>query len=110
MGDYNGYTNRDTWAMGLNLDNDYETYTHCQGLARHAMIGNEDNPDGFYEELAEYLEGYARRLIAEAPYMLPDFNPASHESPDPRANNGPDDVNGVNWRELAECYEPKDYL
>ena len=30
--EYNGWPNRETWAVGLHLDNDYGLYQHRRGL------------------------------------------------------------------------------
>lgn len=107
---YNGWSNRDTWAMALNLGNDYDVYMQCEEFARVAAIGNEDDVDAFRDELAEALAIYARMLLGISPSSLPDFDPAMHMSPDPKDNHGPDDVDGVNWREIAEGYELSNYV
>lgn len=110
MGDYNGWSNRATWAMALNLGNEYSVYKQCEEYARRAAVGNEEDVDTFREELAEYLEQYAAFIMAVYPELLPDFDPACHMSPDPKDNHGPDDVDEVNWAEIAEGYVLSDYV
>lgn len=107
---YNGWSNRATWAMSLDLNNDETTYYGCETYARGAAVGNEDDPEAFYAELADELEKYARMLVAVFPFMLPDFDPAMHESSDPKDPHGPDDIDEVNWLELAEGYVLSEYV
>lgn len=114
---YNGWSNRDTWAMALNLSNDYATYQACESAARRAapVIDIDSDPrlcedlaDEFHEDLAKRLETLGRAFASEG--MLPDFDPDSHESPDPKDNHGPDDIDGVNWREIADQYQLSEYV
>jgi hypothetical protein len=106
MGGYRGWSNRDTWAMALNLDSDYDTYQACQAGARRVRAIT-DTPDDFHAELASALERLARAF--NAALMLPDFDASTHESPDPGDNNGPDDINGVDWLEIAATYDYDEY-
>jgi hypothetical protein len=96
--------------MSLNLSNEYSVYMRCEQHARFAAIGNEEYADGFHAELAAYLEIYARHILSEMPFLLPDFDPAGHESSDPKDNHGPDDIEGVNWLEIAEGYDLAEYV
>lgn len=107
---YNGWVNRDTWAMALDLGNDEVTYRMCEALARYAAIGNEDDPEAFRDELADQLKQLGYKLLATDPGYLPDFDPSQHESPDPRDNHGPDDIEGVDWHEIAETYDLDEYV
>jgi hypothetical protein len=97
MGDYNGWTNRATWAMNLDLTNEYGQDRQLESYARYAAIGNEEYEAGFYDELAGYIEGYARDLKHHG--LLPDFQ-----------GEDPDDINEVNWLEIAESYNICDYI
>lgn len=105
---YNGWTNRATWAMGLNLGNDEYTYRQCESAARYAAVGNEESPEDFRAELADALRKLGRDLAAAG--YLPDFDVSAHESADPSDPNGPDDIDAVNWVELAESYELAEYV
>lgn len=114
---YNGWSNRDTWAMALNLSNDYATYQACESAASRIVWGYDPDDDersqeeveeDFHAELAKKLETLGRAFASEG--MLPDFDPDSHESSDPKDNDGPDDVDGVDWREIADTYELSEYL
>lgn len=118
---YNGWSNRATWAMGLNLSNEEGIYRELESRASTAALGNDPNdPDDvgdrtlaeiaedFHIDLAIAIEQYARYCAAKG--LLPDFDPDSHESSDPRDNDGPDDIDEVNWLEIAESYELSDYV
>lgn len=107
---YNGWSNRATWAMALNLSNDYGVYQACEGAARFASVGNEEYVEGFYAELAEYLRMIAVDYLDSFPSALPDFDPAGHESSDPKDPHGPDDITEVDWQEIAETYELSEYV
>lgn len=124
MSDYNGWSNRATWAMALDLGNDEYTYRAVESLASYAAIGNgygdlHYDGDGeevgrdltartedFHAELARSIEAFARGNAAS----LPDFDPAMHKSPNPKDSNGPDDIDDVDWQEIAENYPLDDYL
>lgn len=107
---YNGWSNRATWAMSLNISNDETTYRITEGAARFAAIGNEDSVEDFRAELAEMLRIVATDWVDNMPFLLPDFDPAGHESPDPKDPHGPDDIEEVNWDEIAAGYVLADYV
>ena len=48
---YNGWSNRETWATALHINNDKESYYHAQSLAE----GYTDDKSGLADALEEYV-------------------------------------------------------
>jgi hypothetical protein len=94
---YNGWSNRETWAMALNLGNDEYTYRECERAARLAAVGNEEDVEAFHYELMNALRELGHMFADQG--LLPDFT-----GPDP------DDFTEVDWREIAEGYELSEYI
>jgi hypothetical protein len=86
---YNGWTNYETWAVKLWLDNEQSSY---YDMTSHAAEGYETRAEPNVYDFASWLEEYVRE------YMLPD------------------DINGlasdllnaamseVDWQEMAKAY------
>lgn len=53
--EYNGWTNRETWATALHLNNDQDTYEHAKSMADEYT----DDKSG----LADALEKYVTELL-----------------------------------------------
>jgi hypothetical protein len=118
---YEGWSNRATWAMNLNITNEYGLYMELEGKARYAAVGNdpldedpidgrsaEECADDFHAELSFAIRQYGEYCVAER--LLPDFDAEMHESPDPKDNDGPDDITQVDWLEIAMSYDLNDYV
>lgn len=96
---YNGWSNRETWAMALNLGNDEYTYHACEAKARYAAVGNESDPEAFHRELVPLLRELGHAFADDG--LLPDFTVTG---PDP------DDITQVDWEEIAEGYQLSEYV
>jgi hypothetical protein len=120
---YNGWSNRATWAMNLNITNEYGLYMELEGKARYAAVGNDPNNedpidgrsaeecvDDFHAELSFAIRQYGEYCVAER--LLPDFmlRGMSRRTPDPKDNDGPDDITQVDWLEIAMSYDLNDYV
>jgi len=82
---YNGYTNFETWSMGLWWDNDEGLYE----MAREAIKDNFwDKDDAF--KLGEWLENFTDEMFIE--------NPSGSMAEEFRGKG----TNHVDWQELAE--------
>ena len=82
--EYNGWTNRETWATALHIDNE-------QGLQEHAIkLGKIKNQTqrGLADALESWLNGYFDRNWVKARSMREDIG----------------SLYRVNWWELAEGY------
>jgi hypothetical protein len=92
--EYQGWSNRETWAVALHLSNDQGLYIETQALTREAMAKNlTSNPDYW---LADSLE--------ELVYELFKFKNVStnEELFNMLAYIG--SLYRVNWREIAQGY------
>ena len=92
---YNGWTNYETWAAKLWIDNEQSTYYDVTGHATEVYteaIDAEGTPDKY--EFADWLKEYVEEN------MLPD--------PDEIRGLASDLLNAamseVNWSEMAEAY------
>jgi hypothetical protein len=83
---YKGWTNYETWAVSLWLDNEEPSYRHWTGRARW-WKGREDAASRLAEELKEELQDGNR--LGE-PSVYGDLLSAA--------------LSGVNWQEIAEGY------
>jgi hypothetical protein len=58
--EFNGWTNRETWAMNLWLENDEGIYNEMNGLVREEVEGHDEgeviNPYYLGERLQEWVE------------------------------------------------------
>ena len=58
--EFNGWSNRETWAMALWIDNDYSLYTTATEYARGEIEGHDQgeeiNPYYLGESLKNYIE------------------------------------------------------
>jgi hypothetical protein len=81
MSDYNGWSNRETWAVNLHLSNDQDLYEHTNYLARRATCA---------EHLAEYLQAFVGETPKDCPIPLLVSDLEG------------DDWNDINWLEVAE--------
>jgi hypothetical protein len=89
--EYNGWTNRETWATALHIDNDQAMQEAVQELATSAHQENEDTLQAL-RELTEWVEEYVTEVL-EADWegvksMRYDIGSLWR----------------VNWREVAEAY------
>jgi hypothetical protein len=64
---YNGWANRETWAVALHINNDQGSYTRAREMARDAMV-DENEPLGLSlafrvsELIKEWVEGEAEKV------------------------------------------------
>lgn len=95
-GTYNGYTNYETWAVALWMDNDQGSYAHYRGLAREAQLENDFQNQSDCQRQAITIEIAAR--------LRKEFEEASPVASD--ATVFADLMNAalseVNWHELAD--------
>lgn len=80
---YNGWSNRDTWAMSLNLTNDEYPYHDIQDMMDFDRATG--TPE---EEIADTIEQMAYYYVSIG--ILPDFR-----------GEDPDNIEGVNWLEIV---------
>lgn len=105
---YNGWTNYETWVVGLWFDNDEATYTEVRDIARDWLddpadecdyceaVGSTDNHDAHrVGELADALQAFAEDL--------PEYQRATENASFVSDLLG-SALGRVNWRELAESY------
>jgi len=91
--DYNGWTNYETWAVALWIDNDEDSYRERQELARQ-FERDEDDPDS-EADVAGYADAIKEWVERD---MVPDLG-ASLASDLLGAA-----LSEVNWREIAESW------
>lgn len=93
--EYNGWTNRETWATNLWLDNERGLYEQVQDLAREEIEGHDEG-----EEINPYFLGEKIKAIFEELFDFTQYNYLSKELLSMR-----DDIGSlwrVNWREIAD--------
>jgi len=90
---YNGWTNYETWAVALWIDNDEDSYRERQELARQ-FERDEDDPDS-EADVAGYADAIKEWVERD---MVPDLG-ASLASDLLGAA-----LSEVNWREIAESW------
>ena len=89
--EYNGWTNRETWATALHIDNDQNVQNCVQELATSAHNENDDT-DTALAELTTAIEEYVTELV---------------ESDGDGVKLVRSDIGSlwrVNWREIAQAY------
>ena len=86
---YNGYTNYETWAVKLWIDNEQETQELWSSRARELLEGGEEYPNAILRgELKEFIED--DNPLAEDASMYSNLLEAA--------------IDSVNWYELAQSY------
>lgn len=97
--EYNGWTNRETWAVNLWLDNDRALYERVSAMAQNTFEeyeGEPDQNDGLWT-----LQEAIKDLLDEV-FTWSNYNLVSQELLSMR-----DDIGSlwrVNWREIAEAW------
>lgn len=97
MGDYQGWTNYETWAVNLWMDNNEGSYNYVREQAREAIAEAKS-------DRTEYLT-----VREQATYALAETLKGDHEEGNPLAEDGAsvytDLLNAalseVNWQEIA---------
>lgn len=97
--EYNGYTNRETWATGLHIDNDYGLYLATEEVATELVSGS--GSESAVRLMADYLEELVTE-ISESVFYPEGETPASEGARLMLSDIG--SVYRVNFRELAEGY------
>jgi hypothetical protein len=91
--EYNGWTNRETWATALHLDNDFGLYEMVKDMVRASL---EEHPEsGAVQCLEESLENFLDEAFSDIADM-------THAGLNMLKDIG--SLYRVNWRELAEGY------
>ena len=80
--EYNGWSNRETWATALHLNNDQDSYYHAKSMAE----GYADDKSGFADALEEYVTELLDADWDGVRYMRLDIGSLWR----------------VNWREVAD--------
>jgi hypothetical protein len=92
---YNGWINRETWALALHIDNDQGLQETVMNLAE---IAHDDN-DGYYESALSSLSNAIEELFDDAFSDIAEMNQAGL--------NMLKDIGSlyrVDWREVARGY------
>jgi len=84
--EYNGWTNRETWAVSLYLDNDASMHNYFNGLIAEALTA---------EHLAEALQDWIVELLEESPI---------HNDQLRQIRNEIGSVWRVNFHEIAQAH------
>ncbi len=84
---YNGWTNRETWLVGLWLDNEETSYTVCRMMARQTLEKEGDRAAGVF---ATYLREEIENSIPPLPGLAGDLMGVA--------------LAKVNWYEIAKHY------
>jgi len=95
---YNGWANRETWAMALWLDNDRALYDESRGRAREVVEGK----DALLIDVEDALKEWVNEMAGEA-----------CEEPNAELCKMFMDIGSlyrVNWREVAESRFEEDEL
>ena len=96
--DYNGWTNRETWATALWINNDKGLYDHAQDLTKEAL---ECQDGDAVNCLIDALDEFMSEML--------DMETVLSAQPDQRQSlvNMSRDIGSlwrVNWREIAESF------
>ena len=99
--EYNGWSNRETWAVSLHIDNDEGMYREVR--ERALEIGKEGNGDGvdFTQEVSTFAE-YLENLCDECWDNLVESESASHRKALGMMFHDIGSTWRVNWREIAK--------
>lgn len=95
--EYNGWTNRETWAMALWFDNEFSLYEMAQEYARAEIEGHDKDEEINPYYLAESLKNYIEE----------DFLTFENVSDNRNLWVMLTDIGSlyrVNWREIAQNY------
>ena len=101
--EYNGWTNRETWATALHINNDQGLYERVQEMTKNTaeeFKGEPDEQDGT-NSLGEAIENLIEEIL--------DTEEIFSASPEQRREliNMSKDIGSfyrVNWREIAESF------
>jgi len=90
---YNGWTNYETWLVGLWLDNEQALYEEIRDMSgrafRHVDEDNEEEKTSTLHNLSDEIKDYVENMIPE---NLPGFVSDLVNSA----------LSEVNWKEIAE--------
>lgn len=101
METYNGWTNRETWATKLHLDNDQWLYETANDYARTAWQEHAEDGEGQYATAADCLADTIENWLTED--LLTVENIAGNQGLFSMLT----DIGSlyrVNWQEIAEAY------
>lgn len=109
METYNGWTNRETWATKLHLDNDQVLYELAQDYALTAWTEHAEDGEGRYVTASDCLADTLENWITEDLLTLENIsaNPFTGKKANEGLFNMLNDIGSlyrVNWQEIAEAY------
>ena len=90
MGEYNGWTNYETWLVKLWLDNDQGTYYDVTGHATETVTATDGVTVADKYDFADWVQEYVEELLPDIGGLAADLMKAA--------------LSEVNWREIAEGY------
>ena len=106
MGKYEGWTNRETWAVSLHLSNTEDLYLELLEVVKDGVDGKHrwaihSNPKaGVVQRVAEGLESYVEGLFEPVYHAPGEWVPKTILLMAKEVGS----TWRVNWRELAEAY------
>ena len=100
MENYNGWSNRETWATALHINNDYGLQLEMEEKVAHLIEEHEGDRDEVITDLSEWLQGWITNLVS-AEWWRDELGCEMSEG----AEMMRQDIGSlwrVEWREIAE--------
>jgi hypothetical protein len=93
--EYNGWSNRETWAANLWLTNDYGMTKDLEIYFQELHKEEEPTTPEIFRDFTEYIENYVGEL-----FEFENLNPTTHSMMSDIGS-----LYRVNWREIAEGFK-----